>query len=332
VPGPEELDQPLEDALRHADLDELLRLVDQRCASGDWDGLATLRERSARAHETGRQLWPAAAHAAYRLALEAPPGHAARVLVEGMGRFALGPLPEVAAQHHTWRELAPHAPAGAPAVLAAHERVVRGEDCTGVAPTGPPVLELPLQLEEWEPTYALATYRSHTADFPTPPLPSFEPLDLPEAPPDHPLDDAAHALLDLVRAWTSGSDGRAVASVVEGDARAAIAALGPSRVRAAELAPADAVAWMAWAGASGGAHAGRPGAAAGRFGAWWAIATLAGMADDWPPAPGMLGKAVEEVRWFAWQADEPATGWRVQLAVEHPRTRRAWALSAVDAR
>ena len=109
-------DDQLDAALRAGDLDELLRLVERYCDARDWDALARLHDRCRRGHETGQQLWPAAANAAYRLALDAPAAFAASVLEEGEGRFALGPLPEVAAQSHTWQELAPHAPASAAAV------------------------------------------------------------------------------------------------------------------------------------------------------------------------------------------------------------------------
>ena len=51
----------------------------------------------------------------------------------GAGRFALGPLSEVAASTHTWAELAPHAPPGPLAAVTAHERVVRGEDLRRIA-------------------------------------------------------------------------------------------------------------------------------------------------------------------------------------------------------
>ncbi len=123
----------LDDAVRGGDLDELLRLVDACCSSRDWEALASLRARCERAYETGHQLWPVSSHAAYRLALEAPAPFAAAVLVEGAGRFAPGPLPEVAAQGHSWDELAPAIPPGAPAMYAAHERVLRGEDLRGAA-------------------------------------------------------------------------------------------------------------------------------------------------------------------------------------------------------
>ena len=86
------------------DLDELTRHIDRLCSAGDWDGLVDLRDRCRRALERGKQLWPAASHAEYRLALEAPGQWAGAVLVPGAGAFALGPLPEVAASTHTWAE------------------------------------------------------------------------------------------------------------------------------------------------------------------------------------------------------------------------------------
>jgi hypothetical protein len=58
--------------------------------------------------ERGKQLWPIAEHVDYRLALEGPPELAASVLSPAGGRFALGPLTEVAASTHTFAELVPH--------------------------------------------------------------------------------------------------------------------------------------------------------------------------------------------------------------------------------
>jgi hypothetical protein len=86
---------------------------------------------------------------------------------------------------------------------------------------------------------------------------------------------------------------------------------------------------MAWAAASGGAHARRPGGAAGRFGAWWTAAALGGL--DWPPDPDELGDVISELRWYWWDAHEPVTGWQVRLAVWDPAEGLAWALSATDA-
>ena len=336
--SPREADASVDEIVRRGDIDELLRLVDAQCTHRDWDGLSTLRERCARAHETGHQLWPAAAHAAYRLALEAPGPFAAAVLVEDAARFALGPLPEVAAQHHAWGELSPHLERGAPAVLAAHERVMRGEDLSDIDLPGPPVLEVPLRLASWEPRYALAEYRAHDADFPMPALPALAPVELPTRHAATGPDETTTALRDLVQAWASRSEGRVEVVAVEGSALDAIAAIsalrggaGAGSARVARLEPAEAQALMAWAGASGGAHGRRPGAAPGRFGAWWAAATLTGLADDWPPEPDRLGAELPSLAWFTWDLAEPASGWRFHLAVEHPDRGRAWAIAATDA-
>jgi hypothetical protein len=318
-------------AVERGDLDELTRLIDGLCEARDWDALVELRDRCTRAVERGKQLWPAAHHAEYRLALEAPAPWAAAMLVEGAGRFALGPLSEVAASTHTWAELAPHAPGGPIAALAAHERVVRGEDLRAATPVVPPVLELPYALEQWEPSYPVAQYRPHTADFPSPAAPVLHDVRVETAPR---VDDRASldALLALVAAWTAGSNGRAEARAVQGDAPGAIGALGVRRARLGRLSVADAFAHMAWAAASGGAYGRRRGAATGRFDAWLAGATLAGLDDPWPPDGATLGVALGELRWYAWDAAEPVTGWALHLAVEDPRRGLAWAIAATDAR
>ena len=302
--------ESLATAVERGDVDDLVRLVDALCASREWDRLLELRDRCEQAVARGRQLWPVAAHAA--------------------GRFAPGPLPEVAASTHEWAELAPHAPPGPAAVLAAHERVLRGEDLTGEKLPGPPVLDLPLRLADWEPEYLLAHYRPDGVDLPGPQSPALTPVEVPSRSPDGSHDPATLALLDAVRAWTEGSEGRADATTLRGDALAAITALGRDRVRIAELSPSAALCTLAWAGASGGAHARRPGAAAGRFAAWWAGAALTGLLDEWPVDAETLGDALTPLRWYAWDGGGTATGWRLHLAIEDPSTGRSWAVAAVD--
>ena len=127
------------------------------------------------------------------------------------------------------------------------------------------------------------------------------------------------------------SDGRAEVVAVEGDVAGALHALGLPAVRIAELAPSDALAWLAWAGASGGAHGRRRGAAAGRFGALWLLAALGDALDDWPLPLAELGSLADELRWIWWDAHEPVTGWQLQLAIEDPAEGVAWAISARDA-
>jgi hypothetical protein len=99
----------------------------------------------------------------------------------------------------------------------------------------------------------------------------------------------------------------------------------------AEVPAADALAHMAWAAASGGAHGRRRGMAAGRFGAWWVLAAAAGLLDDWPVDPDELGQAAGELRWFVWDAGEPVTGWGLRVAVDDPAEGLAWAVVAQDA-
>ena len=161
-------DGALDELVHRADLDGLVRLVDDRCASHDWAGLLRLRDRSRHALKTGRQLWPAATLAEYRLALWAPAAWAATVLDEDSGRFTIGPLTEVVAQHHTYAELATVLPAGPRLGFIAHERALRGEAVPDGAPNP---LEVPLRVAAWEPAYPLATYSDDGVDAPAPERP-----------------------------------------------------------------------------------------------------------------------------------------------------------------
>ena len=325
------IDDALDELIHRADLDGLVRMIDDRCDRGDWDGLLRVRDRSRRAVETGRQLWPAATLAEYRLALLGPPPAVAAVLDESdglSGRFTIGPLTEVAAQDHTWEELRGVLDLGPRAAFVAHERVIRGE--TVDAPDLPEVLDLPLALQDWEPAYAVATYREVGAEFPMPDLHD----DWSDAEPDPAEildDDVELAVQQLVEPWIAGSNGRAEAVCVEGDVEGALGALGLRRARISALRPAEAISWLAWAGASGGAHGRRRGAAAGRFGAWWTLGALGDLLDEWPPDPDELGALAVELRWYRWDAYEPALGWQLQLAVEDPTESNAWAILARDA-
>ena len=239
--------------MSEAELDDLVRQIDRLCDQEAWDELVALRDRCRAALERGKQLWPAASLAEYRLALDAPGSFAGQVLVPDAGHMALGPLAEVAAVNHTWRQLRDAIPAGPQVTIAAHERVLRGEDLRDEPLIDTRVLDLPPVLQSWEPSYPLAEYEADEARFPPPSLP---PRRRGAAGRGAPIDDvgAVNALIELCRTWTSESNGRAEAVAVEGDATAAVAALGPSRVRMAELDQATALAWMAWVGASGGAH------------------------------------------------------------------------------
>lgn len=319
------------EALVAGDLDELSRWVDRLCAARDWDGLAALRDASRDAFaRRGHQLWPIASQAEYRLALEAPAPWAAGALIEGAGRFALGPLPEVAASAHTWKELSPHVPATPAAALAAHERVVRGEPIVDGSSIDRMVLELPLALQQWEPRYAVASYTADRAHFPAPAASALGACRLPAPGPTVDDPDAVAALRALVERWVVESNGQVQVAAVEGRAEVAIAALGTEVVHSADIDLAEALAAMAWAAASGGAHGRRLGAATGRFGAWWALAALADLLDGWPPDPDHLGEAGRSLRWVRWHPLTPAGGWSLHVAVEDQREGLAWAISATD--
>jgi hypothetical protein len=313
------------------DLDELIRQIDRLCGGRRWQELIDLRDLCRAALERGKQLWPAASHAEYRLALEGPGSWSSRVVVPGAGNGALGPLPEVAASTHTWDELAAHLEPGPLYTVTAHERVVRGEALGDTEGLDARVFDLPAALQPWEPAYAVAEYQAHEAQFPPPALPERHPVDpMPVAEQvDDP--DAVDALVELARPWIAESNGRAEAVAVRGDALAAIGALGPPRFRVAPLDAATAMAVMAWTGASGGAHGRRRGAASGRFGAWWALAALGALVDDWPVPADELGELAVSLRWFTWDAWEPDTGWRFHLAIDDPDEGLAWAVAATDA-
>jgi hypothetical protein len=273
--------------VERGDLDELTRHVNRLVASAQWDELAELRTRCRLAVERGKQLWAVSAHIEYRLALGAPGRWAAMMLETGPGRFALGPLPEVAASTHTWEELSAHVHPTPQGAMAAHERVMRGDDLSDdqVVMRLPDVLDLPWSLQSWEPSYALAEYEPDRMDAPAPKLPALSllgaaaqgsgrasrgasPLSRGEA------DAVASSLVDLVGTWTEESNGRAEAIGVRGDALKAIEALGARPREIVELDPAVALAAMGWAAASGGAYGRRRGAAPGRFAAWLVLVAL----------------------------------------------------------
>lgn len=311
------------EAIESSDTDELLRVIDGLCSTASWDELVELRLRCREAVGRGKQLWGVEEHIRYRLAREAPGPWAGRAVSEGAARFAPGPLPEVAASTKSWSELAPHIEDGPWRGVTAAERVVRGEQGIG------PIPDLPDRLADWEPAYPLANYKPDKVEAPSPQLPSVNPVDLPEevTTVDDPQSEAA--LFDLVQPWVTESNGRCETSAVEGGALEAIRALGLSKARVGEIEPGEALRWMCWAGASGGAHGRRRGAAAGRYGAWWALATLSDL--DWPPDPAEMAEALEGLRFYWFDDGSPGTGWELRLAIEDSATGLAWAIAAVDA-
>lgn len=323
------MDQRLGELVEAADLNALLRAVDGLVSSRDWDGLVELADACEAALERGKQLWPIAAHIDYRLALDAPADYATDVLGSDVGRFALGPLTEVVASSHEWADLAPHIESPQVAAYVAQERVLRGEDLRGDDRAHPEVMGLPLELQRFEPTYALATFHpSHVevAEAWAPRVPLRE-VAIDPAPP---VDDAEleSLLLDLVTPWVSESNGAARVAVVEGNAAGAASHLTYGELLIGALDAAEAMQRIAWAAASGGAHGRRRGAAYGRFMAFYVVATLGDL--GWPARPDAVAETLSTLRWYRWDEGTPEKGWILRLAVEHPADGWAAAIGAND--
>lgn len=318
-----------DDLIHRADLDGLVRLVDKFCANADWPALLELRNSSRSAVTTGRQLWPAATLAEYRLALWAPAEWATHVLDEDSGRFTIGPLTEVVAQHHQFSDLRPALPDGPRLGFIAHECSLRGQ----IAPadvTNP--LEIPFELQPWEPKYCLAEYSDDGLSVPAPRLPPKSEFAAMPSAGGEVVDDpgVSLAMRQLIEPWVTSSNGHIEIVAVEGSAAAAVASLGVASGTLAVIEPSQAMAWLAWAGASGGAHGRRRGAAIGRFGAWWTVAALTDLAHRWPADPNEIGDELAALDWYWWDSGEPRLGWELQLAVADAAEGYAWAISAHD--
>ena len=222
---------------------------------------------------------------------------------------------------------------GPAAGVIAHERVLRGEPVDAATVGRFPAIEMPYQLADWEPAYLLATYRDDGVEAPAPPVPTTPgPARVaPAATAERLRDDVCElAVRQLVEPWTAESNGRAEVASVVGSVDDAVSALGVGSRRTGEISLTEALSWLAWAGASGGAHGRRRGAALGRFGALWTLAALLDLVDDWPLPLDELGDIAADLRWHWWDAGEPFTGWRLQLAVEDRVEGLAWAISARD--
>ena len=323
------MDARLHELVEAADLNALLRAIDGMVADRDWDGLVELADACEAALERGKQLWPIAAHVDYRLALEAPADYAADALDSDAGRFALGPLTEVAASTHGWAELVPHIGSSQAAAYIAQERVLRGENLDGDERAHADVMGLPLALQDFEPTYALATYHSSHVEVAEPWEPRAPLRDVPIAPAPV-VDDSEleSLLLDLVTPWVSESNGAARVAVVDGDAVGAMSCLTYGSLLVGELEPAEAMQRIAWAAASGGAHGRRRGAAFGRFMAFYVVATLGDL--GWPATPEAIGEAASRLRWYRWDEGTPEKGWILRLAVEDPNEDWSAAIGATD--
>jgi hypothetical protein len=317
------------DLINRADLDGLVRLIDDYCETRSWHDLLGLRDACKAAVANGRQVWPASTLAEYRLALLAPSEIAVQVVGEEAGRFTMGPLTEVIAQNHQWAELSEFLDPSPTSTFIAYECAIRGQSVEGELF---PALESPCTLFPIETNYALAEYHDNEAKFPTPAIPEMgNAIAIPESSAtiihDPEVSAAFHQLAD---AWTTQSNGELRISCVEGSVLDALGTLNVQEARLSLLASGEALAWLAWAGASGGAHGRRRGNALGRDAAWWTVASLTRQTSHWPLSNDDFETAGDLLQWFWWDANEPTTGWNVQLCVHHAERNRSWAICLND--
>lgn len=307
------LRESLEGLLHRADLDALVRHVDDTCSAREWEHLVRIRDGARAAVDTGRQLWPIATLANYRMALWAPAETAVLALDDTARTFMPGPVSEIIAVHHDWAQLSPFLPPGHDRSLVAYERALRGDDISGNEPA---LLDTPIAVQDWEPTYEPAGYSDDGVDFPAPEVPAArehasrgdgESVDDPET---------ENAFRLLVEPWTAQSNGVARCTVAEGSIEDALHAHGLDSVRIVDIDARDALEVLAWAGASGGAHGKRRGLATGRSNAWWMLAAFTGMDEEWPCDPDEFGEVVSGLRFAWWEVPGETDGWRLQIAIE----------------
>ena len=313
-----------------SDLAGLVRAIDGICSRGEWNELIELRDRCNEAVERGKQVWAVSQFAEYRLALESPVELATTVMTDGRGRFSLGPLWEVAASAHSWSDLAPHLDAPTIRALAAHERSIHG-DTVAEDDIDRSILEIPVTMQPWEPSYPTAKYTSDRATFPDD-IFDIEMVwtDLGEPVDRQPDDEVSDVLMDLVKPWWEDSQGKAEVATVDGTIEDAIRALGPHRARLKDVSLQTALEAMTWAGASGGGHGRRRGTPIGRAGAWWVLLELLGY-DEVPEDVSGLGEEAADLRWVLWDPGDRVGGWSLHIGVEDRHDGVAWVLSAVDA-
>jgi hypothetical protein len=274
-------------------------------------------------------VWPASTLAEYRLALLALAEIAVQVVDEEAGRFTMGPLTEVIAQNHQWSELNGFLEPSPTSTYIAYECGIRGQQVDSELF---PALESPCTLLPVESNYVLAEYHDNEAKFPTPAIPEMGnaiavPASSAIVVQDPEVETAIHQLVD---AWTTQSNGELRISCVEGSVLDALAVLEVQEARLSLLTSSDALAWLTWTGASGGAHGRRRGNALGRDAAWWTVAALTVNTFHWPLSNDDLETAVNSLQWFWWDTNEPATGWQLQLCIHHADRNRSWAISVHD--
>lgn len=340
-------DSALDDLIHRGDLDELIRLIDARCETRDWNGLARIHTRCRAAVSTGRQLWPAATLAEYRLVLWGPAPLAAQMVNGSVGKVSVGtsaigtgiggPLTEVLAQNHSWVEVAPFLDDPIARAYVVHERAIRGEKipASDRHAASELVMEIPAQLAAWEPTYPVAVYSDHGAEFPTPNLVTATvEIKVPKGATrveDDQVSAVREAFTALAEPWISQSNGHSELVCAEGGPAEALGVLGVPHGRIITISTDLALQWLMWAASNGGAHGRRPGAAAGRDAVWWLLGSLGELSDQWPPTDTEIQELLTDLEWWWWEAAEPAVGWNLRLLCRDAPHGVTWAFAAHDA-
>ena len=305
----------LNDLVHRADLDGLVRHVDATCAARDWDHLVRIRDAARAAVETGRQLWPIATLANFRLALWAPAELAVLALDDSARTFMPGPVSEILAVNHSWADLMPYLEHGHDRSLVAYERSLRGDLIDN---REPPLLEIPYALASWEPHYQPAVYNDDGVVDPMPDLRFHWHSCTPRAA-DPLRDESIRAFADMMSHWTTRSNGTAKAVVVEGEIEESLSALGITEAQFSQLSPGEALAWLSWAASCGGAHGRRRGLASGRSQALWLLTVFTDNDRHWPESLDELGEELSELEFFAFRSPtHPDEAWWMNLVVVDP--------------
>ncbi|MFI9272803.1 hypothetical protein ACIGXM_19065 [Kitasatospora sp. NPDC052896] len=322
-------------------------------AQGRWAELLGVYRRTRAAVAAGGGERAAAERTAplgHELALAAPVGIAAALFDRSAGPGAaagpddgqVGPLWEVLAIRHPWDVLDPLLRAEPVRTLAAHTRVLLGEDLAGsrllprpaarpTSPPAPPLALRPWEQAGWEVGSRITGYRSGgaaaTALFSLPDsLEGLGPVALPARGSALPAGaQPATAALRSLSGWVTVRCLRGTAP--EAAALLAPAPAGAGPATGGYLPFATAYPALVRAAAGAGAHARPRGTARGRLAVWRALALIADPSGCCPVEE--VDALVARMRCFTW-CDPADEIYHLHLALEDPATGLAWAVSGSD--
>jgi hypothetical protein len=63
---------------------------------------------------------------------------------------------------------------------------------------------------------------------------------------------------------------------------------------------------------------------------WWVLGAVGDLHDVWPPTNDEITELLGSLRWYRWDAHEPAGGWRLQLVVTDESEGLSWVINATD--